>query len=76
MDRLDLGRSDPEQESLRAFKRAWGAEEEALVYTHFGSDAPRAADRGAAGRALAAGLRCAPPVASRLVGEALYRHAG
>ncbi|HWH96180.1 MAG TPA: GNAT family N-acetyltransferase [Baekduia sp.] len=76
MQRLDLGRTDLGQESLRAFKLAWGGEEEQLVYTHLGTDAPRAADRGVAGRALAAGLRHAPPLASRLVGEALYRHAG
>ncbi len=76
MDRLDLGRTDIGQESLRAFKLAWGAEEEELVYTHMGAEPPRAADRGVAGRALTAGLRRAPPIASRLVGEALYRHAG
>ncbi len=76
MDRLDLGRTDIGQEGLRAFKLAWGAEEQELVYTHLGAEPPRAADRGVAGRALAAGLRRAPPIASRLAGEALYRHAG
>ena len=76
MERLDLGRTDIGQESLRAFKLAWGAEEQELVYTHMGPEPPRTADRGVAGRALAAGLQRAPPIASRLVGEALYRHAG
>lgn len=76
MDRLDLGRTDIGQESLRAFKLAWGADEETFTYTHLGADPPRAADRGVVGRALASGLRHTPAIASRLVGEALYRHAG
>jgi CelD/BcsL family acetyltransferase involved in cellulose biosynthesis len=76
IDALDLGRSDLGQESLREFKLSWGADEHVLDYTHIGPDRARAADRGAAGRALATVLRRAPPPASRLAGEILYRHAG
>jgi CelD/BcsL family acetyltransferase involved in cellulose biosynthesis len=76
MECLDLGRTDIGQEGLRAFKLAWGAEEEELVYTHLGTGRPRTADRGRLGRALSAGLRRTPPITSRIVGEALYRHAG
>jgi CelD/BcsL family acetyltransferase involved in cellulose biosynthesis len=76
MQRLDLGRSEVGQESLREFKLSWGADEEELVYTHLGPGAPREADRGMLGRALAAGLRRAPPLASRVTGELLYRYAG
>lgn len=76
MDRLYLGRTDVGQESLRTFKLAWGAEEDELVYTHLGNETPRSADRGVLGRALAVGLRRSPPIASRVAGELLYRHAG
>ena len=76
MDRLDLGRSESRQDGLREFKRSWGADEHELVYTHLGAGAPRDADRGVVGRALAAGLRRSPPIASRIVGEIFYRYAG
>jgi CelD/BcsL family acetyltransferase involved in cellulose biosynthesis len=76
MERLDLGRSESWQDGLREFKRSWGADEHELVYTHLGGGDPRAADRGVLGRTLAAGLRRSPPIASRIVGEILYRYAG
>jgi CelD/BcsL family acetyltransferase involved in cellulose biosynthesis len=73
--RLDLGRTDWDHESLRAFKLAWGADEQELSYRRLGPAAPRS--RGGALQAgLAAVLRHSPPVASRLAGEVLYRHAG
>jgi CelD/BcsL family acetyltransferase involved in cellulose biosynthesis len=75
MDRLDLGRSELWQDGLREFKRSWGADEHELVYTHIGPGAPREADRGVLGRALAAGLRRTPPIVSRIVGEVFYRYA-
>ena len=76
LEQLDLGRSEVGQESLREFKRSWGADEQELVYTHLGAGAPRDADRGVLGRTLAAGLRRTPPTASRIAGELLYRYAG
>jgi CelD/BcsL family acetyltransferase involved in cellulose biosynthesis len=76
MRSLDLGRSEVTQASLREFKRSWGADEQESVYTHLGTDDPRDSDRGVVGRVLAAGLRRAPPIASRVAGEILYRYAG
>jgi CelD/BcsL family acetyltransferase involved in cellulose biosynthesis len=70
---LDLGRTHWGQEGLRAFKLSWGAEERVLRYRHVGGAAPREAPFGGA---LATLIRRSPPVASRLIGEVLYRHAG
>ncbi len=75
-DALDLGRSDVGQESLRAFKRSWGAEEQVLSTRTSGPIARAPPTEARAGRALATVLRRTPPAASRLVGEILYRHAG
>lgn len=70
---LDLGRTHWGQDGLRSFKLSWGAEERELRYRHLG----RAATRdGRVGSALGAVIRRSPPVASRLIGEVLYRHAG
>jgi hypothetical protein len=70
---LDLGRTHWGQGGLRAFKLAWGAEERELRYAYVGqAPAPRAR----LGGALATLIRRSPPVAGRLIGEVLYRHAG
>jgi CelD/BcsL family acetyltransferase involved in cellulose biosynthesis len=71
---LDLGRTDAEHESLRAFKARWRAHEVPLVYTHLGA-APRAARPGPASRAMAHLIRRSPVVVCRTVGELLYRYA-
>jgi CelD/BcsL family acetyltransferase involved in cellulose biosynthesis len=70
---LDLGRTHWGQEGLRAFKLAWGAEERELRYAYLGQVA---APRARVGGTLATLIRRSPPVASRLIGEVLYRHAG
>ena len=70
---LDLGRTHWGQEGLRAFKLSWGAEERELRYRGLGQVVPREAR---AARALSVLIRRSPPLASRLVGEVLYRHAG
>ncbi len=70
---LDLGRTHWGQDGLRSFKLAWGAEERELRYRHLGRASPRDAR---VGGGLAALIRRSPPVASRLIGEVLYRHAG
>ena len=74
--RLDFGRTHWDHESLRAFKLAWGAEERELRYRDVGGGAPRR--RAAAGRAAAGApsIRRSPPLAGRVIGEVLYRHAG
>jgi CelD/BcsL family acetyltransferase involved in cellulose biosynthesis len=76
MRSLDLGRSELDQQSLREFKLSWGAQERELVYSLLGARSPRSLDGGVPGRALAEAIRRAPPLASRLAGEVLYRHAG
>jgi hypothetical protein len=70
---LDLGRTHWDQDGLRSFKLLWGAEERELRYRHLGHGRARDAR---VGGALGALIRRSPPVASRLIGEVLYRHAG
>ncbi len=72
---LDFGRTDIDNEGLRAFKRSWGAQEVALSYTHL-SDAAPSSETPLRNRVMAATIRRSPPAVSRLVGEALYRHFG
>jgi CelD/BcsL family acetyltransferase involved in cellulose biosynthesis len=72
---LDFGRTDLDNEGLRAFKRAWGAEETPLRHTYF-AERPPASAPGRAQRALGPLIRRAPAPFGRLVGEALYRHVG
>ncbi len=68
---LDFGRSDLEDEGLRAFKRSWGAAEEPLEYAWFGAR-PRSGT-GTAGRVLRPIVRAAPTWVGRSLGSALYR---
>jgi CelD/BcsL family acetyltransferase involved in cellulose biosynthesis len=72
---FDMGRTDIGQESLRAFKLMWGAEERLLHYTEIGdaSAERRSSDPPAALRTL---IARAPRIVSRSVGELFYRHAG
>jgi CelD/BcsL family acetyltransferase involved in cellulose biosynthesis len=74
---LDMGRTDADNDGLRAFKRSWGAVEEPLVYGSLGvkAEPAGAAANGAAGQLLASVIRHGPPVVCRLAGEALYRYA-
>jgi CelD/BcsL family acetyltransferase involved in cellulose biosynthesis len=71
---LDFGRTDLENEGLRSFKRAWGAEEIELSYTYLSERAP-AERKTVPERIMARTIRRSPPFVSRLIGEALYRHA-
>lgn len=68
---LDFGRSDREDEGLRAFKRSWGAIEEPLVYTALGRPARSAS--GSAERILKPVLRRSPLWVGRSLGEVFYR---
>lgn len=72
---LDFGRTDSDNEGLRAFKRSWGASEEELSYTYFADREPSAELR-VRDRALSAAIKRSPAGLSRLVGEALYGHFG
>jgi CelD/BcsL family acetyltransferase involved in cellulose biosynthesis len=72
MRRLDFGRTHWDQEGLRAFKLAWGAQEHELRYRHIGGvpGGPRATEM------LGPVIRRSPPAVGRAIGELLYRHAG
>jgi CelD/BcsL family acetyltransferase involved in cellulose biosynthesis len=69
--RLDFGRSDLDDEGLRAFKAGWGATEQPLVYTTIGHEPERGGER--ASRVLRPVLRRAPIWMSRGVGAVFYR---
>ncbi len=70
---LDLGRTDLGNDGLRRFKRAWGAEEVQLAYTHLPPSA-QSGLRDALERKTSAAIRRGPEVFGRAIGEALYRH--
>lgn len=74
-ERFDFGRTEAENEGLRAFKKSWGAEELDLPYTHLAERAPEPGP-GLRERVLGATIRRSPALVGRLIGEALYRHAG
>jgi CelD/BcsL family acetyltransferase involved in cellulose biosynthesis len=69
---LDFGRSDLEDEGLRAFKQSWGAPEEPLAYTSLGRT-PSRAGGGSGAQLLRPLFRASPNWVGRMVGAALYR---
>lgn len=71
---LDFGRTDPDNEGLAAFKRAWGADERQLRYTHLAAQAPDT--RGGVPAPVTKLIRRSPPAVGRWIGAALYRHFG
>lgn len=76
--RFDWGRTDLDNEGLRAFKSAWGAVEQPLHYTTVSAAAgPAPAERDLSGsraaRLLATAIQHSPPWVCSAVGEALYR---
>jgi CelD/BcsL family acetyltransferase involved in cellulose biosynthesis len=75
MRTLDFGRTHWHQDGLRAFKLAWGAEERELRYRLVGGAAPGGRSARVE-RWVGAAIRRSPPVAGRVIGEVLYRHAG
>jgi CelD/BcsL family acetyltransferase involved in cellulose biosynthesis len=74
---LDFGRTDPENEGLAAFKRAWGSEERQLTYLRLTRHANRdGAEAGGVPAPVQKLIWRSPPVVGRLIGAALYRHFG
>jgi CelD/BcsL family acetyltransferase involved in cellulose biosynthesis len=69
---LDFGRSDLDDEGLRAFKRSWGAVETPLVYTTLGRPA-ESSEGSAAERLLKPVVRRSPLWVGRGIGEVFYR---
>jgi CelD/BcsL family acetyltransferase involved in cellulose biosynthesis len=71
----DFGRTDIDNEGLRAFKRSWGTEEVDQFYTYLHHLEPPQ-ERGTGDRLVGAAIRHSPAAVGRLAGEALYRHFG
>ena len=72
-DTFDFGRTDAGHDSLAAFKRSWGAREEALTYSALGQQSSSDPGHGTAGRLLGGLIRHSPPFVCRAAGELLYR---
>lgn len=70
---LDFGRTDLDNDGLRRFKSAWGAEEMQLAYTHL-SATPRNGVHDVLRRAMKTVIRRSPESLGRAIGEAFYRH--
>lgn len=73
MRRLDLGRTDLDNQGLREFKLSWGAAERRLSYTWV-SDRPLRSRGTGVPTALQVAIRRGPPLVGRAIGKALYRH--
>ena len=72
--RFDFGRTDLDNEGLRAFKSGWGTTEDPLVYSTIADTPPRGRS-GLAQPGLAALIRHSPLWVTRAMGAALYRYA-
>ncbi|HEY0319295.1 MAG TPA: GNAT family N-acetyltransferase [Solirubrobacterales bacterium] len=72
---VDFGRTDIDNEGLRAFKRSWGAQEVDQFYTYLHGAEP-SPEQGRRERLVGAAIRHSPAGVGRLAGEALYRHFG
>jgi hypothetical protein len=72
---FELGRTDLDNQGLRAFKASWLAAERPLVYSTL---EPRASSggEGVPRRALGFVIRKTPAVVCRRIGESLYRYGG
>jgi len=75
---FDLGRSNPEHEGLRDFKRRWGAEEVELPYYYYPAVQGVGATEGSSVkfRAMRAVFRWLPAPLLKMSGTLLYRHLG
>jgi CelD/BcsL family acetyltransferase involved in cellulose biosynthesis len=71
---FDWGRSDLDDQGLRAFKAGWDAREEPLVYATIATAPPRPSTQHLS-NALGALICRAPPWVCRALGECLYRYA-
>ena len=70
---FDLGRTDVAAETLRRFKRGWGAQEDTLEYRRIGKG--RTVVEAGSNTMLRAALRHSPRWVVRLTGEIVYRYA-
>lgn len=72
---FDLGRTDMNNDGLRAFKRGWGADERVLTYTRL-SRVETSSNGEPVPRFASYLINRLPPVGGRIAGELLYRHFG
>jgi CelD/BcsL family acetyltransferase involved in cellulose biosynthesis len=70
---MDFGRTELDNTGLREFKSGWGAQEQPLLYSGFGTQIETG--HGRAERILGAVIRRSPAWVCRGLGEALYRYA-
>jgi CelD/BcsL family acetyltransferase involved in cellulose biosynthesis len=71
---LDLGRTDLDNEGLRAFKLGWGAQEAKLAYARLSTDGDDGEGGGGLPRSARTLISASPASVGRAVGELLYRH--
>jgi CelD/BcsL family acetyltransferase involved in cellulose biosynthesis len=70
---LDLGRTDADQPGLRSFKSRWGAREDTLTYSTFGTAS--ATSIRSSPELVSYAIRHSPRVVCRALGEAFYKFA-
>lgn len=73
---FDLGRTDLDNQGLRSFKNGWGADERLLTYTHLSLSTEASSSSPGIPKIAKAVISRTPPLTSRIVGAALYRHFG
>jgi CelD/BcsL family acetyltransferase involved in cellulose biosynthesis len=71
---FDFGRTDLDDEGLRAFKNGWGTKEYPLVYSVIADRSPRLSS-GRLRKAMAAVIHRSPTWVCRLIGELFYKYA-
>jgi hypothetical protein len=72
---MDMGRTDNEDDGLRAFKRRWGADETPLTYSYIPSIS-RVPSSGKLKAVMQSVIQKSPLWVCRIAGELLYRHFG
>jgi hypothetical protein len=72
---FDWGRTEPENEGLRNFKRGWGSEEQLMHYSVLADRPPAPSVVGKSRRYLSQIIRHSPPWVCRLIGELFYKYA-
>jgi CelD/BcsL family acetyltransferase involved in cellulose biosynthesis len=73
--RFDFGKTDLDNDGLRAFKSGWGAIEEPLAYSVIAQEQPAPHGRSRLAEAMGAAIRRSPPFVCRTLGATLYRYA-
>jgi len=74
---LCFGRTEPENEGLRRFKRGWGTQEYQIPYFKYDLQEGAFASGKKQGRSIYAGLlRATPAPVLNIIGSLLYRHMG